>query len=400
MSSPINVLIADDDPAVRAVLEDVVVDVDGLALVGVASDAPEAIRLAVLHRPDVALVDVRMPGGGGAEATRGILASCPQTKVVALSAHEDRNAVMWMLRAGACGYVVKGAPVEELIEAVRQAFSGGGTLSSRVASQVITELAGRLDVEADEEQRRQEMVARIRGILGGRRLRSVLQPIFDVATGQVEGFEALARFPPDGNRTPDMWFRDAREAGLGVELEVEAVRSALGHLPRLPPEAFLSVNASPDAATSEALTDLLMPAAHRIVVEITEHAPVEDYAGLEEALRGLRSAGGRLAIDDAGAGFASLRHIVRLAPDIIKLDISLTSGIDSDRTKRALATALISFAGEIGATVVAEGVETQAELSTLRELGVPRAQGYHLGRPMDADDLTRWLASHADRRIS
>src|SRR5207302_1055710 len=121
--------------------------------------------------------------------------------------------------------------------------------------------------------------------------------------------------------------------------------------------------------------------AKELVIEITEHAPVEDYDGLNEALRSFRERGGRLAVDDAGAGFSSLRHILRLVPDFIKLDGALTRGIDTDRTRRALGAALISFASEIGVPIIAEGIETQAEVDALRALEVTCGQGFFLGEP-------------------
>jgi len=119
----------------------------------------------------------------------------------------------------------------------------------------------------------------------------------------------------------------------------------------------------------------------RLVVEITEHEPVEDYAAFTSALRLLRERGVRIAIDDAGAGFSSLRHTLRLAPDIVKLDMSITRNVDTDRGRRALASAMISFADEMGMAIVAEGVETEGEHATLKELGVPFGQGYLFARP-------------------
>jgi EAL domain-containing protein (putative c-di-GMP-specific phosphodiesterase class I) len=116
-------------------------------------------------------------------------------------------------------------------------------------------------------------------------------------------------------------------------------------------------------------------------VEITEQAQVEDYDELNVALGHLREVGVRIAVDDAGAGYASLRHILRLEPDVIKLDKSLVRNVHRDRPRRALATALISFAAEIGATIVAEGIESAEELDALRDLGVTFGQGYHLARP-------------------
>ena len=121
--------------------------------------------------------------------------------------------------------------------------------------------------------------------------------------------------------------------------------------------------------------------ADRLAIELTEHARITDYPALSEALTGLRARGVRLMIDDVGAGFASLHHILRLAPDAIKLDRSLTSGIEADPARRALAAALVTFAGEIGATIIAEGIETEDELAALQALGVERGQGFHLGRP-------------------
>jgi EAL domain-containing protein (putative c-di-GMP-specific phosphodiesterase class I) len=117
------------------------------------------------------------------------------------------------------------------------------------------------------------------------------------------------------------------------------------------------------------------------VLEITEHEAVEDYDDLVDALAPLRSLGAKVAIDDAGAGFASLRHTLRIAPDIVKLDMSLTRDIDGDRAKRALAAALVSFASEMGFALVAEGIETAAELTTVRELGVGYGQGFFLAEP-------------------
>ena len=170
--------------------------------------------------------------------------------------------------------------------------------------------------------------------------------------------------------------------GLGVELELVAIRAALARLDALPAGVRLSLNVSPAALLTPELVEALaaVPGA-RLALELTEHAPVEDYAALGAALAGLRSRGVQLMIDDAGAGFASLRHVLGLHPDAIKLDLSLTRDIDSDPVRRALAASLVAFAREIGATIVAEGIETRAELEALRALGVTHGQGYYLARP-------------------
>lgn len=134
-----------------------------------------------------------------------------------------------------------------------------------------------------------------------------------------------------------------------------------------------------------------------IVLEITEHSTVQDYDKLEYTLRPLRARGMRLAVDDAGAGHSSFRHILRLQPEYIKLDISLTRNIDADPARRALAAALIGFASETGSELIAEGVETEAELATLRALGIHKAQGYLLGRPGTFEAAQRMMA---DRYVS
>jgi EAL domain-containing protein (putative c-di-GMP-specific phosphodiesterase class I) len=213
----------------------------------------------------------------------------------------------------------------------------------------------------------------------------VFQPIANLRDRTVVGFEALARFNAEPAQAPDVWFATAERGGLRVPLELAAVEAAIVHLPLLPPGVFLSVNVSPDTAVSADLEAALDGAApERMVVEITEHAPIDDYDAVTPGLQRLRARGIRLAIDDAGAGFASLRHILRLAPDFIKTDMTLTRNITSSRAERALTSALIAFAGETGARIIAEGIESDAELSSLAALGVRYGQGYHLGRPAPA----------------
>jgi EAL domain-containing protein (putative c-di-GMP-specific phosphodiesterase class I) len=151
---------------------------------------------------------------------------------------------------------------------------------------------------------------------------------------------------------------------------------------QLPDGVYLSINASPQTAMSAGLADVLSgDVARRVQLEITEETGVDDYEGLEAALLTLRERDVRIAIDDAGAGYASLRHILRLTPDVIKLDMTLVRGIDTDTARAALASSLVSFASRVGATIVAEGVETQAELDTLADLGVDAVQGFLLARP-------------------
>jgi EAL domain-containing protein (putative c-di-GMP-specific phosphodiesterase class I) len=225
----------------------------------------------------------------------------------------------------------------------------------------------------------------------------VYQPIYDLKTRRMVGVESLSRFQVMPQRTPDVWFAEAAAVGLGPTLEACAARRALDALGELPKDVYVSVNASPEFILSGALAPLLHGVdAHRAVLEITEHASVSDYARLLEVLSPLRALGLRIAVDDTGAGYASMRHILSIEPDLLKLDISLTRGIDHDPKRRALASALIVFAHETRVAVIAEGVETAAELRALRALGVTKVQGYYLGRPMPLADVSRSLWSQCE----
>jgi EAL domain-containing protein (putative c-di-GMP-specific phosphodiesterase class I) len=224
----------------------------------------------------------------------------------------------------------------------------------------------------------------VQAVLDAEAVRMVFQPVVRLADGHTVGFEALARFEPHAFTGPDKAFAAASQAGLGIPLELLAVRQALRRLPEVPDDCWLAVNLSAEALLDAEVRDLLLAhAGPRLVVEITEHTQVSDYTLLTDALAPLRRTGIRLSIDDAGAGFASLQHILRLQPDVIKLDISLVRDIDTDPVKTALAQSLSAFAGQVGAELIAEGIETATELTRLTEVGVTNGQGYHLARPGD-----------------
>jgi EAL domain-containing protein (putative c-di-GMP-specific phosphodiesterase class I) len=243
---------------------------------------------------------------------------------------------------------------------------------------------------------------RVEEVLADGGLSIVVQPIYSLETGRVVGVEALSRFAGEPAQGPDKWFAEAHRHGLGVALEVLAVETALRVASALPAEVYVSVNVSPETLTSAALraavTTGAIPA-DRIVLELTEHASVDDYDPLTEALSDLRGRGMRLAIDDAGAGFASFRHILRLRPDLIKVDQAITRGIHNQPAHRAFAAALVMFGLDVGSvTIVAEGIETAEELRTIASLGIDAAQGYFLGRPAPADaewpPMTNLMAFH------
>jgi len=255
-------------------------------------------------------------------------------------------------------------------------------------------LADHLDSDLKRVRDRVNKHQRISEALAEAQPNIVYQPIFDARELRVCGWECLSRFTMEPFRSPDQWFREASEAGLGLDLESRAIEVALEGLSAMPEPQYMALNCSPELILSGRLHLLLHEApSSRLVLEITEHVVVSDYLELLAALKPLREAGVRVAIDDAGAGYSSMRHILQLGPDIIKLDMSLTQGIDQDCKRLAMASALIAFARETGSTVVAEGVETTAELETLRALGVRMVQGFLLGRPVSLAQVPMSLAS-------
>lgn len=255
----------------------------------------------------------------------------------------------------------------------------------RVVAQSVVRL---LDREVVDERHVSSTASAVGEVLAAGGPRMVFQAAVPIGGGGQGFHEALSRF--DDGRPPDLWFREATAVGLGVELEVAAAAAGLR---ALAPGVDVSVNLSAATISSGALPGLLdgVPLS-QVVVEVSEHEAVRDYAELGAALEPYRAAGLRLAVDDAGAGYASLRHVVRLAPDVIKLDMSLVSGIDTDASRRELAGALTSFAHRTGAVVVAEGVESHEEHAALQEVGVDLGQGYLYAVPGPRADpgLSSW----------
>lgn len=238
------------------------------------------------------------------------------------------------------------------------------------------------------DRRRNTHHAEVHRFLFEEAMTCVFQAIVDVGSKTIVGVEALTRFDDVARRPPDFWFREAMRVGLGVALEAVVLKKQLAMLPRLPNDAYLSVNVSPETLMSGTLPTVLADhPLERVVIELTEQTLISDYMPLERVLAPLRARGIRLAVDDAGAGYATFRHILKLSPDIIKLDISLTRGVESDRAKRALASALYCFGREMEVGIIPEGVETQAELQVLQELGGRVMQGFLLHRPSPIEEL-------------
>lgn len=215
-----------------------------------------------------------------------------------------------------------------------------------------------------------------------------LQPILRLTDRGVAGYEALCRFSGVPYRPPNLWFDEAAVVGLQSDLELHVIRTALALMPDLPIGTYLSVNTSPDTLATGKISMLVKRCdASRVLIEITEHAEIDDLDALLMEIDRLRDLGARIAIDDAGAGYSGLQQIVRLRPDVIKLDMSLTRDVDKDLARKSLASAMVQFARDTQAHVVAEGIETEAEMRTLAQIGIELGQGYHLGKPALASTM-------------
>lgn len=250
-------------------------------------------------------------------------------------------------------------------------------------------------IEADrreEEQQRRDLEA----LVHGDEFLTVYQPIVHLDSGESIGVEALSRFPQfDGG--PGSVFSRAWNVGVGIELETKAVESALRELSELPAGMYLSVNASPATLASDRFRQAVRATdPTRLVIEVTEHAAVEDYDALQATRRMLAELGVGLAIDDVGAGFSGLTHIVRLRPDIIKLDGSLVRDVDQCKAKQAMLSAITSFAARTDTAVVAECIESEQELTVLQVLGVGYGQGFYLAYPDQLPGVGRGGVQRSD----
>ena len=262
-----------------------------------------------------------------------------------------------------------------------QSRSDFGQSDTRLIDALAAALGEEITVFADRAASHTARRVEIERVIAGDGMHMVAQPIVRLDTMASVGFEALSRFVASPVR-PARWFSDAAALGVGLPLELTAIRRGLALLEQIPDESYVSVNASPSALGSHELLDALSTVdSHRVVIELTEHHSVANYDALRGHLANIRATGARVAVDDAGAGYASFRHILNLRPDMIKLDRTLISGLATDSARQALVEALMQFASGLGAVVVAEGIETGEELECAAGLGVVLGQGYFIARP-------------------
>jgi EAL domain-containing protein (putative c-di-GMP-specific phosphodiesterase class I)/AmiR/NasT family two-component response regulator len=379
------VVIIDGAPDEAAYLESLLQRA-GIRRVHHLSDPGELLDRFHRLEPDLVVLDLQLPGVDGLTLLSRIVRRAAGTyvPVLALTSGTVNEAPRRALSIGARDYLPR--PLNSIDVLLRV----GNLLETRHLHQQLRRLDTSLAAEVDRKRRLENLDPQVRqtkcdlvlAALAGQAFQMVFQPVVDLFNGTTLGHEALARFDLEPARSPNEWFADAADVGLGYALELAAVSRALDVLPHLPPGGFLSVNVSAETLLHPNLLALAdTDVAPRLVLELTEQLPVEDYGPVVDALAQLRARGARLAVDDTGSGFASMRHIRALSPDLIKLDMSLVRGIDHDPVRRALARAMVAYAADAGTQLLAKGVETPGELNTLKALEVRWAQGYLLGQP-------------------
>lgn len=377
--STMSVLIVDDNAANVALLQAWLHEA-GMHRVTVETDSRRVERLLSEADPDLVLLDLHMPHLDGHQVLQQInrFAAGTYLPVLILTADTTHAARDLALANGARDFLTKPLDANETILRI------ANLLETRQLYADLRKTAAEKKIRMSSLGRKQRNA---RGYLdaiisGAEGLELVFQPVVELTSLKTVGYEGLSRFAMPHDHGPAGWFSDAFDVGLGTQLEWFAASKALAILSADPPDQFLAVNMSPASVLRLSEQEFCDPhLCSRIVIELTEHVPIEDYSALHHALRPMRERGTRLAADDLGAGYAGFRHLMLLEPDIIKLDISLVRGIHLSRNQRALARSLVAFANEVGSIVIAEGVEQIEELEECLDIGVPWGQGYYLGRP-------------------
>ncbi|MCU1374040.1 MAG: diguanylate cyclase/phosphodiesterase with sensor [Actinomycetia bacterium] len=260
---------------------------------------------------------------------------------------------------------------------VRHDLSAADVRLCRLVGRLVAE---RLEADIAEERRLAAMTVNVRAALSSGDPMTMVQPIVNLETREPIGFEVLSRFMSAPHRTPDAWFADAATVGLGIDLELQALRNGLAATRSLPAECYLSLNASTALTADGGLVKLIEGAGGRpLVIEITEHS--QDEVWLRPAIDRLRDLGCRVAVDDVGAGYSGISRLLALLPDIVKLDRNVVADVDRDVARQALVAAAVSYCDATGVQLIAEGVETETEAAALASLGINFIQGFLTGPP-------------------
>jgi DNA-binding NarL/FixJ family response regulator len=389
---PIRVAVADDEETVVDVLRALIGSDPSLRFVGAAHDAEDAIELVARERPDVVLLDVRMPGGGGLRATREIARRCAPTKVVALSAHEDSNTVIGMISAGASAYVPKADTTDKILRTIHRAVD---------ADYVTTEEEPQLTVISPLLPRRtQQSTAVAKAILDGA-ITVEFEPIADLASGGVVGLEARPRVATLPHRSYDTWLADAEATDLLLDVELNAFRASLHALPMIPEDLFLEFEVTPSTAKAARFRRAIRrPVASRIVLGFSPLDPTDEELSAANAnvfLSSLRERGVRVAAREVGPGFAGLRHLSLLSPELARLDETLVRSLGKSFASHSIVAAVAACASDLGARLIAPGASSEEQLRELGNLGVDLVQGPIVGGPIPFSELEdergRWGGS-------
>jgi EAL domain-containing protein (putative c-di-GMP-specific phosphodiesterase class I)/CheY-like chemotaxis protein len=381
-------LLAVDDEEVNLALLRKTLERAGFSDVCTLSDPRQAMERITNFEPDLILLDLHMPAIDGYQILKQ-LREGPDVDsflpVIVLTADSTDDATRRALALGANDFVTKPFQLTELLLRVHNLLEAR-VLHERTRRQnrsLRAEIAAARS-GTDEEANQSEAARQLHRIIDGDGdgLVTIFQPILDLQTGRVDGAEALPRFTCSPVRPPEAWFRDAAAAGLGLQLEIRSVHSALLHAASLPQDVFASIDVSADLAASPVLAATLSdtPLDH-LVIEVDERLVTDDPRALQQALAPLRTQGLRIAIDNVGAGHAGMQRILELRPDILKLDQTVIQNVDLDPTRRALVNALVIFGAEVGCDVLAQGIERSEELRVLTELGVTLGQSFYIAKP-------------------
>jgi EAL domain-containing protein (putative c-di-GMP-specific phosphodiesterase class I)/DNA-binding NarL/FixJ family response regulator len=377
------VLVIDDEEANIALLRSLLKKV-GFKAIESTTDSRLAAGLASRFEPDLILLDLHMPHLDGyaiLDQLAPMITAAVPVPVLVLTADITPEARQRALALGARDFVSKPFKLGELLLRIGNLVD---TRMSQVAlSRQLSMMQSNRDADPDDEaSERRRRHRRIEDTIERRAISLAYQAIVDTTAGQVLGYEALARFASPPIEPPDVWFRNARDVGLGPHLELATLEMAIRDLDLREPETFLSINASETTLRSPALLDLLGRSdPSRIVLELEGGLLIQDLDDLARSLDRVRKLGVRFASDEAGAGSDGIHLLLAIRPEIIKIDRILVEDLDQDPARQALVGGLVGFARETGAQVVAEGVETAAEYRILASMGIDMAQGYWIARP-------------------
>jgi EAL domain-containing protein (putative c-di-GMP-specific phosphodiesterase class I)/AmiR/NasT family two-component response regulator len=379
------IAVIDDEPANVALLRSLLRKL-GFETVESTTDSRDAIALVSRFEPDLILLDLHMPHVDGYDVLRqlkGVIDGPAPVPVLVLTADITDDAHQRALALGARDFVSKPFRLAEL------ALRIGNLVDARLSEQGMSRDLARLRAQVENEEkknhpaeRHRDTYRRIEATIEDRAVAMAFQPIVDLSTGRLAAVEALARFARPPIESPAVWFRQAREVGLSVHLDLAAADVALQALPDLEDGVRLALNVSEATAQSPALEDLLRRNdPRRIILELQDtHASV-DLAELARRAAQLQLLGVQIAVDEFGQGSVGFERLLLFRPNYVKLDRILIEHIDVDPGRRALVAGMAAYGREIGATIVAEGIETEPELDAIRALGITLAQGFFIGRP-------------------